>query len=149
MTLRYFIRDYGWRIKFNRKKDELLEPINMYELFKMAFTTHYIDAALVRTVVRIMKKGYGVQMSSNHDNYLVHPEYMFQTVDAYINAFKLLMINSDKKLNDILIRWGAVDTAAGYLERHTNRLTKEEVLAIPNVNMINMVFSLKDTAPIE
>ncbi|HIO71081.1 MAG TPA: hypothetical protein EYG60_04040 [Campylobacterales bacterium] len=77
-------------------------------------------------------------MSSNHDNYLVHPEYMFQTVNVYINAFKLLMMRSYKELKEILNEWGATNKR---IEKYTNRLTKEEVLAIPNVNMINMVLA--------
>jgi hypothetical protein len=111
-----------------------------YQLFKVAFTTHAIDAWLVHAVRGVMQRDYGVDISTNHDSFAVHPQFMFELLDSYIIALKTLFsAYKGKILGHLSTMWGAEKPLKLRCE---DEVSIEEFVRTPNAYFINHIWNM-------
>jgi hypothetical protein len=86
---------YDYTNVFYLNKYEFHEKTATYQLYKQAYATHHLDAWLVNYTNAVMQNQFGVQTLTNHDSYGGHPQYMFRTMEVYLNGLKTLAKSYD------------------------------------------------------
>jgi len=99
--------------------------------FKVAFTTHNLDAYLVRFTRNYMHNVFRVSIDTNHDSQASHPEFAWDMADAHIIGFKTLYaMNNGNILSKQLDIWsnGLIKEIPGV--RATAPITVQEYLDV-------------------
>jgi hypothetical protein len=138
--------EYQHPILLNRKVERITSEKrvlqNSYELFKMAFSTHSIDAWLVHFTRTFMYKKYNIHIGSNHDSYGSHPEYAFDVMDAYLLGTKILVSSYDGNILGYLVeQWGGSREELKKIWNPSEQELYRVVTSLNNVYMINSIFA--------
>jgi len=119
--------------------DYIIDPKKeRYQLSKMAYATHHLDAWLVHFTRNAVYKYHGVDIMTNHDSYGGHPEFMFDTMQFYLKGFQILAKRDI--LKEIVGNYGKLDGITGLeFKKLFSNIEQTEFDALWKLNPMKML----------
>ena len=96
--------------EYRQLKYQFKRTKNLYENFKASYTVHMLDGTIATYVATVAYDFYDYTVRTNHDSFTFNPMFLFETIEIYLDAVKLLSIEYDGYLIIYLLTiWGATE----------------------------------------